>query len=65
MKVKIGDTIYDSNKEPIMIIINDLDKENINNMSEKATMYCSFPDTFSEDEIKTFMGIKNKDNDKL
>jgi len=43
MKVKIGDTIYDSNSEPIMIILSDEDIQNIKNMSDKAHKYCSYP----------------------
>ena len=42
MKVKIGDKIYDSNDEPIMIILEDVDKYNIKNMGD-AKKYCSFP----------------------
>ena len=43
MKVKIGDTIYDSSKEPIMLILSNKDKENISNMHEDATKFISFP----------------------
>lgn len=32
MKVKIGDTIHDSQDEPIMIIIDENDKKNISMM---------------------------------
>ena len=42
MKVKIGNTIYDSNKEPIMLILDAFDRENIENMDFEATRYCAY-----------------------
>ena len=38
MKVKIGDKIYDSEQEPIMVILNDADKNNIKNMLPTADL---------------------------
>ena len=57
MKVKIGEKIYDSEKEPIMVILSESDKENISNMSPEATKYCSFPDGMSVEYVKEFMKI--------
>lgn len=57
MRVKIGDKIYDSKKEPIMLILEEYNKNDIRNMHEDARKYCEFPDTMSEDEIKEFMKI--------
>lgn len=57
MKVKIKDAIYDSNEEPIMLILEDADKSNIGNMIEAATKYCSYPDHMGEKEIEDFMKI--------
>ena len=57
MKVKIGDKIYDSNEEPVMIILSEDDKKNIGNMVPQATKYCSFPDTCDIEKIKEFMKI--------
>lgn len=57
MKVKIGEKIYDSSEEPILIVLSDSDKENIKNMIPEATKYCSFPDTYDLDKIKAFMKI--------
>lgn len=57
MKVKIGEKIYDSNEEPILVILSESDKENIKNMSPDATKYCSFPDTYNLNEIKEFINI--------
>lgn len=41
MKVKIGDTTYDSNNEPIMIITTEDEREHIYNMN--GSCYCSYP----------------------
>ena len=43
LKVKIGNKIYDSKDEPIMLILSPLDKENISNMDKDHLKYCSFP----------------------
>ena len=57
MKVKIGEKIYDSEKEPIMVILSESDKENISNMLPEATKYCSFPDEILVESIREFMKI--------
>ncbi len=43
MKVKICDKIYDSEQEPIMVILSEVDKKNIANMHPEATKYCVYP----------------------
>jgi hypothetical protein len=55
MKVKIGNKVYDGENEPIMIILTEKDKENIQDMLPEATKYCQFPDTFDVVEIRKFM----------
>ena len=40
MKVKIQNTIYDSTKEPILLILTGEDKKNIRNMLGEAFKYC-------------------------
>ena len=55
MKVKIGNKIYDSEIEPIMIILNNKDKENIKAMSSEATKYASFPKGYDLSFINKFM----------
>ena len=57
MMVKVGDKIYDSNVEPIMVILSDSDKENISNMAPNRTMYCSYPDSCDADTIFEWMKI--------
>ncbi len=55
MKVKIKNKIYDSEKEPIMIVLSESDKTNISNMSKEYTKYLSFPDKMNQQRAKRFM----------
>ena len=55
MMVKIRDKYYDPNKEPIMIILTEQDKNNISNMSPDATKYCCFPHDMEEEDVFEFM----------
>ena len=57
MKVKIGKTIYDSENEPIMLILNEKDKQNITNMHPSATRFCSYPNNMDRKEIETYMDV--------
>lgn len=58
MRVKIGNNVYDSSQEPVMLILDEQDKINIRNMSDEATKFCSFPDSMSAEEVKEFMKIE-------
>ncbi len=59
MIVKIADKIYDSNEEPIMIILDESDKENIKNIDVYHARYCSFPTgKYTTEEIDKFMETK-------
>ncbi len=55
MKVKIGSKIYDASNEPIMLILDDKDKQNIKNMHPSATRFCEFPDSMDRNEIEKYM----------
>lgn len=56
MKVKIGKYIFNSEDQPIMVILSEEDKNNIKNMADNATKYCSYPDDgFDEKCIIDFM----------
>jgi hypothetical protein len=57
MKVKIGDKIYDSTEEPILLILNEGDKRNLERMDPDATKFLSFPDGMDLNEAKRFMKI--------
>ena len=54
MKVKIGKKIYDSNNEPIMVILSKGEKEQISNMHPDTTKYCVYPniDKWTKDDYK-------------
>lgn len=55
MKIKIGDKFYDPNEEPVMLILNDQDKENIKNMHPEATKYCAYPEGTDKEFIREWM----------
>lgn len=55
MLVKIGETIYDPENQPIMLILTKEDKKNIKNMSKLNDKYLQYPDTMSDEEAKVFM----------
>ncbi len=55
MRVKIGNKMFDSEKEPIMVILSKKDKENICNMRQEDTKYCGYPKGASETAIEKFM----------
>lgn len=61
MKVKVGDTVYSGNDQPIMVILTDKDKENIRNMEDTATKYCSFPSDMSVSDIMIWMETEEDD----
>ena len=55
MKVKIGNTVYSGEDQPIMVILTEEDKENIGRMSPNATMYAEAPDGTAAEEIDEWM----------
>jgi hypothetical protein len=55
MKVKVRDQLYDGEKEPVMVILTEKDKENIKNMLPEATKYCMCPDSYTHEQIKAWM----------
>lgn len=55
MKVKVGDRIYDGRDVPIMVILTDRDKKNIDSMESEGTQFAQFPDEMSVDEMKQWM----------
>lgn len=57
MRVKIGEKIYDSALEPIMLILSACEKDQIGNMSPQDTKYCSYPDDY--ENIVEFMTANN------
>jgi hypothetical protein len=62
MKVKVGDKIYDSATTPIMLVLEEQDKNLIRFMSPKDHKFCAFPKGLTEKEIKEFMKISDKED---
>ncbi len=61
MKVKIGDQIHDAEKEPILLILTEKDKQNISRMSVQATRFCAFPEGMDAKAIHDFIGVVSHD----
>ena len=56
MKVKIGERVYDSTEEPIMLILDDRDKANIEMMLPGGHRFLSMPlDVLSDEEMNRFV----------
>lgn len=55
MMVKVGNRVYSGSQEPVMVILRDQDRANIQNMVPGATSYCVFPDHWSVDDIRAWM----------
>ena len=58
MKVKVGNKIYDGNDEPVMVILNQREKEHIANMPLDATKYCVYPSEEEKWTANDYEGIK-------
>jgi hypothetical protein len=61
--VKIGNKIYDSTKEPILLVFGAQDKININNMPIEYMKYCSYPDSANIEDIKKFMNLEGREDE--
>jgi len=55
VKVKIGNTVYDSEDQPIMVILTREDKKLISQMYDNCMKYCAFPDEMEPKEIEDWM----------
>jgi len=55
MKVKIGDKIHDSNEEPIMLVLDDNDKENIKNMDSNKYKFITYPKGMSNEDVREWI----------
>ena len=55
MKIKVADKTYDSKEQPVMVILNRKDRENIRGMDPGATTYCSFPKGTKQEDIIKWM----------
>jgi len=60
MRVKIGDTIYNPNNQPVMIYLSDHDKANIKNMHDDATVIGCFPENTPHKEMEEHIDQFNR-----
>jgi len=72
MKVKVGNTIYDPNEEPIMLIFGSIEERNriikqLSEMPENSNKYCQYPHSIEwveNDYIKIKNWMKDINGDK-
>jgi hypothetical protein len=64
MKVKIKDKLYDSDKEPILVIVSPYERLLIQAMAPApvATYFCRYPKGMADDRVNMFMGF-NEDEE--
>lgn len=55
MRVKIGSKVYDSNKQPIMVVLSGAEKSLIADMEPKTHKLCIYPPGEDVGKIKRFM----------
>jgi len=55
MIVKIGNTYYNSTKEPILLILSKEEKSHIANMEENKKKYLSFPSDYNINNAKIIL----------
>jgi len=56
MKVKIGEVIYDSEKEPIALFLSAIDKKNLSNMCAGPTnTFVSYPKDIQDETIREWL----------
>jgi hypothetical protein len=61
MRVKIGDKYYDSLEQPIMIVFDEGEQDQIAYMGD-LKKYCSYPNEgFTAEEIEKFMEFEEED----
>jgi hypothetical protein len=57
MKVKVGDKVYTSSNEPICIVLQENEIDELFNMiGKRIVRYVSFPKGTDEDEVRKWMG---------
>jgi hypothetical protein len=60
MIVRIGDTYYNSNTTPILVVLTHKEKSVIKQLSETDNIIVSFPEKgYTKEEIQEFMNMNN------
>ncbi len=55
MKVRVKDEVYDSTDEPIMLYLDEIDKDNIFQMEKGEPLYARFPKGTDPAEAEKWM----------
>jgi len=57
MKIKLGNKIYDPQQEPMLIILDPIDRLNIIAMKPEANIYASYPKGMARADVEKFMDL--------
>ena len=55
MKVKIGDTMYDSGEQPLMVILSEAERAEIAALPKDESMYCCYPAHLDTERVELWM----------
>ena len=55
MQVKVGERVYDSSDEPVMVVLEPHEKAEIAALAAHETMYCCYPAEMAESAVRAWM----------
>jgi hypothetical protein len=55
VRVKVGNKFYDSRIEPIMLVLSNSDKYEINHLKRDEHCMCYYPKSMTEKQVDVFM----------
>lgn len=61
MIVRAGDTVYDSEETPILLILTDEEKDKISNLDTEEYKFCVCPEYMSVNDVFSFMSCGEED----
>ena len=59
MRIKVGSKIYDSEKQPLMVILNTEEKCLIAHMAPDSHKFCVYPKDYDRGKVNEFMQDEN------
>jgi len=55
MKVKVQNMVFDSDDQPVMVVLSKKEKELISQMTGENHKFCVYPDGYKKEAIEKFM----------
>lgn len=63
MKVKIGSVFYDSHDQPIMLVLDSVEKYLLRSLKNASTRACFFPPGMDKNIVEEFMDMEDESYD--